>query len=103
MKFITGSTDFKLTQSVFKQIRLVVLGAALILQVPLLAMQFTDEMDWDLHDFAVAGVLLVGTGLVFVLLAMKFSKPPYRVLIGIALSAAVFLAWLELAVGIVAN
>lgn len=101
MRSIAGDSDFKKKQSIFKQILLVVLGAALILLVPVLAMQFTDEMDWDLHDFAVAGVLLVGTGLVFVISISKFNKPLHRIVIGIALLLALLLTWVELAVGIV--
>jgi hypothetical protein len=49
----------------------IVLGAAFILLLPLVAMQITDEVDWGLADFAVAGVLLVGTGLLLQELATR--------------------------------
>src|SRR3989304_6473156 len=49
----------------------IVLAAAFILLLPLLAMQITDEVVWDLADFAVAGALLVGTGLICELAARK--------------------------------
>ena len=35
-------------------------GAAIILLLPLVAMQFSNEMNWGLGDFAIAGVLLFG-------------------------------------------
>jgi hypothetical protein len=76
----------------------IALATGLILLVPLLAMQFTDEVAWTLSDFVIAGVLLFGTGLMFVLAARKMRK--YRAVIGIALAAALIYVWLELAVGI---
>ena len=34
--------------------------AALILLLPLVAMRFTDEVDWDATDFSVMGAMLLG-------------------------------------------
>ncbi len=77
----------------------IVIGAALILPVPLVAMIFTDEMKWDLHDFVIMGLLLVGSGLTFELVSTKFSSK-YRPVIAVVCIAAVLLIWAELAVGI---
>jgi hypothetical protein len=41
----------------------ILLATALILLVPLVAMQLTDEVDWGVADFVAAGVLIGGTGL----------------------------------------
>jgi uncharacterized membrane protein len=71
------------------------------LLLPLLAMQITDEVAWDLADFAVAGVLLVGTGLLFELAARKAGNIAYRAAVGVALAAAFILLWLMGAVGII--
>ena len=76
------------------------LAPASILLVPLLAMQFTDEMAWGVFDFAVAGVLLVGIGLVYALVR-KAGKLAYRAAVGIALAAALILVWMVGAVGII--
>lgn len=86
--------------TVTRDIVRVVLAAALILLVPLVSMQFTAEVDWDLFDFAVAGALLVGTGLMYVILSRKTSQPRQRVVVGLALAVALLLVWMELAVGI---
>ena len=37
-------------------------AAALVLLLPLIAMQFTDGVNWDVADFLFAGALLVGVG-----------------------------------------
>jgi hypothetical protein len=79
----------------------IALATGLILLAPLLAMQFTEEVAWTLSDFVIAGVLLFGTGLMFVLAARKTRK--YRAVIGIVLAAALFYVWAELAVGIFTN
>jgi hypothetical protein len=79
----------------------VVLVAACILLLPLVAMQVTDEVRWDLADFAVAGALLVGTGLLYELAARRAGTVVYRAAVGAALAAALLLIWVNLAVGII--
>ena len=79
----------------------VALAAAFILLLPLLAMQITDEVVWDLADFAVAGALLVGTGLMYGLAAREAGNIAYRAAVGVALAAALLLVWINLAVGII--
>jgi hypothetical protein len=49
----------------------IALVTALILLVPLVAMQFTDEVDWGVADFVAAGVLLGGAGLLLQQLAAR--------------------------------
>ena len=73
-------------------------ATGLVLLVPLLAMQLTDEVAWSVSDFVTAGALLLGTGLMFVLATRKMRK--YRALLGVALAAALIYVWAELAVGI---
>jgi hypothetical protein len=103
MKSMIGDGEFKAKQTVSKSIILIVLAAAFILLVPWLAMQFTDEVAWDLADFALAGALLVGTGLVYVISTRKVSNIRNRAAVGVALAVALLLVWIELAVGIVGN
>jgi hypothetical protein len=75
--------------------------AALILLLPLVAMQFTDEVNWDVADFAFAGALLIGTGVTYELAVRKTGDTAYRSAVGVALAAAFILAWMNLAVGII--
>lgn len=103
MKTMSGNDEFQVKHSVTKNVLFVVLGAALILLVPLVAMQFTDEMAWDLADFVLAGALLVGTGLTYVMLARKLSNTRHRAIVGVVFALALFLVWVELAVGIIGD
>ena len=63
-------------------------------------MQFTEEVNWSIGDFIVAGVLLLGTGLLFELIIRKVKEPKYRIAIYISILVLLFLVWAELAVGI---
>lgn len=68
--------------------------------IPLIAMQFTDEVNWTPLDFVIAGVLLLVTGLIFDLVIRKVKNIKYRIAILIILLLGLFLIWAELAVGI---
>jgi hypothetical protein len=76
-------------------------ATALILLVPLFAMQFSDEMAWTLADFVAAGVLLFGSGLTYVLVARKAGNLTYRLAVGVAVATALLLVWLVGAVGVI--
>jgi hypothetical protein len=80
--------------------RRILIGTAAILLVPLVAMRFTREVNWGLLDFAVAAVLLAGTGSLSVLLTHKLRTAPQRRLVGGGLLLTLLLLWAELAVGV---
>jgi hypothetical protein len=56
---------------------------ALILMTPLVAIQFTEEMNWNLFDFVVIAGLLFGVGLAYELVARRSEKTVYRVALGL--------------------
>ena len=73
--------------------------AAVILLLPLVAMQFTSEVDWGFGDFVVMGALLGGSGLVLELATQKSTSLSYRFGATFAVAAAFLLVWFNLAVG----
>jgi hypothetical protein len=86
-----------------KNIIRIALMTAFILLLPLLAMRFTDEVNWTWSDFVVADTLLFGSGLAYALLARKAGSTAYRAAVGVAVAAALLLVWINLAVGIIGS
>jgi hypothetical protein len=93
----------KLSQTLSRSIHKAVLGAAILLLIPLTAMQFTEEVRWTLFDFVVAGGLLLGTGLIYVLISRQTANTAYRLATGLAIFSGLFLIWTNLAVGIIGS
>jgi hypothetical protein len=83
-----------------QRLNIIISIVAFLLLIPFLAMQFTDEVNWSLFDFAVMGILLLSTGLLLDLLLRKVKTLQNRLLMGFAVLLAFFLIWAELAVGI---
>lgn len=82
-------------------------AAGLILLLPLVAMQFTDQVNWDVSDFVIFGALLLGVGFTFEVAARKTGSPAhntaYRAGVGLALLAAFLVVWVNGAVGFIGS
>jgi len=72
----------------------------LLLIIPLIAMQLTDEVEWSLFDFIIMGTLLLITGLMGEIIFKKVKKYKHRVILYVVIAIIFFLIWAELAVGI---
>jgi len=83
-----------------KRLFIIVITSIIILFIPLIAMQFTDEVNWTPLDFVIAGILLIGTGLICEFTLRKIKKTKYRIPIILAILVVLLLIWAELAVGI---
>lgn len=88
-----------LTQSLLR----IALITGLLLLIPLVAMQFTPEVNWTFSDFVFAGVLLFGTGTTYVLIARKWNNPAYKLGVGVGVLAGLLLVWANAAVGLVGS
>lgn len=77
--------------------------AALLLALPLVAMQFTKDVVWTLRDFVTFGAMLVGACGTYELAARVSGNRSYRAAAGVALATAFFLVWVNLAVGVIGN
>jgi hypothetical protein len=72
----------KTSKPLYQSVVRVALGVALVLSLPLVAMQFTDEVVWSLGDFIVVGVLLTTIGVALELALRKAGN--LTIAVGIA-------------------
>lgn len=84
------------------------LATGLLLMIPIIGMQFSEEVLWTLSDFIVAGILLFSTGFIYILVTQILAKRMaqnifYRAAIGFSLFIGLFLIWTNLAVGIIGS
>ncbi len=77
--------------------------AALIMLLPLVASQLSDEVDWSAGDHLFAAVMLGGVGLLFELAIRRSNDNAYRWGVLVALAAGFLLMWINAAVGIVGS
>lgn len=91
------------TTPLIKSIAYLFFATLVILMIPLIAMQFSNEVVWTLSDFIFAGILIFGTGLTFKLITWKSADRNYRIAVGFALFSGFFLIWSNLAVGIIGS
>ncbi|MBP3840335.1 MAG: hypothetical protein J6D35_05185 [Chryseobacterium sp.] len=73
---------------------------ALLLCIPLIAMQFTKEVNWSGSDFMIGGILLFGTAAVVDLVLRNVRTRRNRLILTSLVLAVLFLVWAELAVGV---
>lgn len=78
----------------------ILVSVVIILLVPFIAMQFSYEVNWELSDFIVAGILLFGTGLVCELILRTVKKKETRIALCVVIIVILLLIWAELAVGV---
>jgi hypothetical protein len=81
----------------------VAVATGLILLVPLVAMQFTEEVKWDMVDFIIIGALVFSTGLSYKLVTRNAYNLVHRVAIGLGLGATLFMIWANLGVGLIGS
>jgi len=78
-------------------------AAALVLLAPLVAMQFTEEVNWTASDFAFAGALLLGVGVAYEAAMRQGGGAAHRWAMRLALGAGFLLVWTNGAVGIIGS
>ena len=77
--------------------------AGLLLLLPLVAMRFTEEVNWTGSDFLFAAILIGGTGALFELAARMSRNSAYRAAAAAALAAAFLTIWVNAAIGMIGN
>ena len=74
-----------------------------LLLLPAVAMQFTDEVDWNAFDFIFATVMFGSVGLVVELTVRSSRSIAFRAAVALALAAAFLIIWINGAVGIIGD
>lgn len=77
--------------------------AALILLTPLVAMQFTREVNWTLGDFLFAGMMIGLAGIAYELTVRVSGNRNYRAGVAVALCASFLTVWVNGAVGMIGD
>lgn len=77
-------------------------ATAVILLLPLIAMQFTSEVNWTVGDFVFAGGMLLGAGVTYEL-AARIGGLAYQAGAIVALGAGILTMWVTGAVGIIGS
>lgn len=78
-------------------------AAATLLLTPLIAMQFTSEVQWTGSDFVVMGAMFALAGGAIELAVRASSSLAYRVGAAIAVLASFLLVWMNLAAGLIGD
>jgi hypothetical protein len=73
---------------------------SVLLLIPLVAMQFSTEVDWSLNDFVIMGLLLLGAGLTIGLILRKVKSFKKKLILCGLVFLSFLLIWAELAVGL---
>ncbi|RAJ13427.1 hypothetical protein [Olleya aquimaris] len=83
-----------------KTILYLIITVIAVLSIPLIAMQFTNDVNWSVFDFVIAGILLFSLGLITTYLVKTIKNPKIKIGIIVVLIILFLLIWAELAVGI---
>ena len=83
-----------------KRILIIFIVIAILLLIPFIAMQFTNEVNWTNSDFAIMALLLISTGLSCEIIMRNVKTTKNRIILCGVLLLVFFLVWAELAVGV---
>jgi len=84
----------------YRRLTEVLLLIVILLLIPLIAMQFTNEIDWDITDFLIMSILMLGSGSLCEIVFRSVKSMKIRIILCIIIFFVIFLIWAELAVGI---
>ncbi|MEM7102864.1 MAG: hypothetical protein AAF502_07040 [Bacteroidota bacterium] len=84
----------------YKKAISVVSMVGFILLIPLIATLLSDQVNWNVGDFAIAALLLLTLAFGGDLVYRKVNQSKYKIIIWMVLLIVFILVWAELAVGI---
>ena len=72
----------------------------LLLLIPMIAMQLTDEVNWSFFDFIIMGIMLSITGLALGIIIKKIKYHKYRNIFIVIIIMIFLFIWAEFGVGL---
>jgi len=79
---------------------LLAIGIVALLLLPMIAMHFTDAVDWTAFDFSAAALLLGGGAIAYDMATRRFRSAKARTIATVAVILFMALIWAEGAVGL---
>lgn len=83
-----------------KRLLIILSIIVLLLFIPLIAMLFTDEVNWTMFDFIVAAILLFSTAFAIEIVLRKMKALNNRIILIVVFLVMFLLIWAELAIGV---
>jgi hypothetical protein len=83
-----------------KRLIFIISLVALLLLILFATMFFTDQVNWTLFDFIIAGILLLTFGLLIETAIRNIQKRKHKILICSFILFMLIITWVELAVGV---
>lgn len=99
MKKQSKQKDTLKQNKVFGWIAVATIG---VLFIPLIAMRFSQDVQWDTLDFTVMGLLIFSMASLFVLVARSLDGK-HRIWAAVAFALLFVWAWAEFAVGVLTS
>lgn len=90
-------------QSITKRLIGWTLFTGLVLAIPLIGMQISNEWIWDLFDFVFMGALLLGSTWTYELITRNIQNSTYKYALSLAIVTTALLLWINGAVGIIGD
>ena len=83
-----------------KRLKTLLIGSGVLLLIPFIASQFSDEVNWSGFDYLIMAILFGTTSVALDFVLTKAKNKQSRWAWGIAVVLVLFLVWVEIAVGV---
>ena len=81
-------------------LKIILITVFFILMIPLVASQLNSDVNWDIQDYIIAGLILFGAGFLIHIAFNRLKTVKHRTIIIIVLFVLLLLLWAEMGVGI---
>ena len=83
-----------------KSLSIIISVTVIFLLIPLIAMQLSNDVQWNTSDFLMAAILLLSAGIATDLIIRKVQKKESKIVLILAILVIIAIIFIELAVGL---